>query len=57
MEVINFIIAFAALAIAILAYHRATRGEIKSLKEQIDLIRESAAEALEKVEDSIRPQK
>jgi membrane protein implicated in regulation of membrane protease activity len=56
MQVVNFIIAIIALAVAIAAYYRTTRGEINTLKKQVDSLRESAAKALEKIENSIRPQ-
>lgn len=55
MEIINFIIAVLALALAILAYRKAG-GDMKSMKEEINSLREIAAEALGKVEDSIRPE-
>lgn len=54
MEIINFIIACSALIIAIFAYRKAG-GTLQSMKEQIDEVREVAAGALGKVEESIRP--
>lgn len=57
MEIINFIIAVAALILAGLAYHRTTNNELNSIKDQINSFRETAAEAIGKVENSIRPGK
>ncbi len=54
MDVINFIIAVVALVVAILAYRR-TGGDMKGMKEQINSLRETAAEALDKAEKAVRP--
>ncbi|MBC8180317.1 hypothetical protein H8E88_04250 [candidate division KSB1 bacterium] len=54
MSVLNFIIAVIALIIAIIAYNKAG-GEMKSLKEQFNTLREKTAEALDKAEKAVRP--
>ncbi len=53
---INFIIAVVALLIGILAYRKAG-GDMKGIKEQMNSLRQMAAEALEKAEKAIRPDK
>ncbi|MBN1559696.1 hypothetical protein JW998_05570 [candidate division KSB1 bacterium] len=56
MDFINFLIAVAALVIAVLAYRKAG-GDMKGIKEQMNSLRQTAAEALEKAEKAIRPDK
>ena len=56
MDVINFIIAVVALFMGILAYRR-SGGDWKGINEQMNAIRKTAAEALDKAEKAIRPNK
>ena len=54
MPILNFIIAVIALIIAIVAYNKAG-GEMKSLKEQFNMLREKTAETLNKAGKAVRP--
>jgi hypothetical protein len=50
---INFIIAVAALVIAILAYRKAG-GSSEDLQKQVDAVRQKTADTLARVEKSLR---
>lgn len=56
MNFVNFVIAVLALVIGILAYRKAG-GDMNGIKEQMNSLRQMAAEALEKAEKAIRPDK
>jgi hypothetical protein len=56
MDFVNFVIAVVALLIGIMAYRR-SGGDWKGINEQLNTIRKTAAEALEKAEKAIRPGK
>ena len=54
MYVLNFLLAVIAIIIAITAYQKAG-GEMNSVKEQFDTLREKTAEVLGKAEKAVRP--
>lgn len=56
MSFLNFILAVAALVIAILAYRKAG-GDTENMKEQVNSLRQRTAEMLEKMENTVNPEK